>query len=237
VVKRPAAAWADEAFAREAREERSTTFLAHVRYASEGAVRLENSHPFEQDGRVLAHNGHIGGMELLEAELGEAMALVKGDTDSERFFALVTREIGRRGCDPGEALVAAAGWCAENLPLFALNCLLVSATDVWALRYPETHELLMLERRPDGRTLDAAGTSGRIRVRSGDLAERPAVAFATEPMDDDPGWHGLAPGELVHVDGDLRVTRSIALDRPPAHQLRLSDLAPHAAVAQGVTLR
>src|SRR5690348_6224574 len=38
VEKQPLAAYEDEAFAREAREVRSTTFIAHVRYASTGAI-------------------------------------------------------------------------------------------------------------------------------------------------------------------------------------------------------
>jgi glutamine amidotransferase len=48
IDKRPAAAYRDELFAREALEEESTTFVAHVRYASTGPVKLENTHPFEQ---------------------------------------------------------------------------------------------------------------------------------------------------------------------------------------------
>jgi hypothetical protein len=39
VHNRPTAAYEDEVFAREAREEESPTFVAHVRYASEGARR------------------------------------------------------------------------------------------------------------------------------------------------------------------------------------------------------
>jgi glutamine amidotransferase len=51
-------------------------------------------------------------------------------------------------------------------------------------------------------------------------------------MDEDPGWHNLKAGELVHVDSDLRVTRRIAVERPPAHQLRLEDLLPQVAASQ-----
>ena len=42
---------------------KSTTFLAHVRYASTGAHTMVNTHPFEQDGRLFAHNGAFGGLE------------------------------------------------------------------------------------------------------------------------------------------------------------------------------
>src|SRR5919206_4133362 len=61
VEKRPVAAYADEEFAREANERESPVFLAHVRYASVGALVPANTHPFVRDGLAFAHNGHIGG--------------------------------------------------------------------------------------------------------------------------------------------------------------------------------
>jgi predicted glutamine amidotransferase len=236
VEKRPVAAYEDELFAREANEVRSPQFLAHVRYASTGGIEPVNTHPFEQQGRVFAHNGHIEGLGRLEEQLGDYRRLVRGDTDSERFFALVTKETEAHGGDPGAGLAAAARWVAAELPLYALNCLLATPTGMWALRYPDVHDLLMLERASGGPTgerhLDAASESGRIRVRSGALAETSAAVFASERMDEDPGWHNLKAGELVHVDSDLRVTRRIAVERPPAHQLRLEDLLPQVAASQ-----
>ena len=47
VFKQPLAAYEDKQFAQEAREVSSRTFVAHVRYASTGAVSPENTHPFE----------------------------------------------------------------------------------------------------------------------------------------------------------------------------------------------
>jgi glutamine amidotransferase len=236
VEKQPIAAYADEQFARTAREVSSRTFVAHVRFASTGRLQPENTHPFVQHGRLFAHNGVIEGLHHLDAELGDYRALVKGDTDSERFFALVTKEIDALGGDVGEGIAAAARWVAAQLPLFALNVLLVSASDLWALRYPETHDLFVLERAPGGphggRHLDHASRSGRVRVRSGDLSSRPSVIVATEQMDEDPGWRNLQPGELLHVDGALNVTYRIAVDGPPAHPLSLADLDPRAAASQ-----
>jgi glutamine amidotransferase len=236
VEKRPVAAYADEEFARDANERESPVFLAHVRYASTGPIELANTHPFEHDGRVFAHNGHLEGLDALEDRLGDYRRLVHGDTDSERFFALVIKETDSRDGDLGAGLVAAARWAAGELPLYALNCLLTTATDVWALRYPDVHDLYVLERAEGGpggeRHFDAASAAGRIRVRSGALATCPAVVFATERMDEDPGWRPLAPGELVHVDRDLQIRSEIALDRAPAHQLRLDDLHAGAAASQ-----
>jgi predicted glutamine amidotransferase len=236
VEKRPVAAYEDQLFAREATERRSPQFLAHVRYASTGPTSLENTHPFEQEERVFAHNGHIEGLDALDERLGEYRRLVRGETDSERFFALVTKETAAHGGDPGAGIEAAARWVAAELPLFALNCLLATTTGMWALRYPDVHDLLMLERGSGGpsgeRHLDVASKSRRIRVRSGELAENPAVIFASERMDEDPGWRNLEPGELVHIDSDLRVTRRIAIEDPPAEQLRLEDLLPEVAASQ-----
>jgi len=235
VEKQPLAAYEDHQFAQEAREVRSTTFVAHIRYASTGAVSPQNTHPFEQAGRLFAHNGVLGDLPALEAELGDTASLVRGDTDSERFFALITREIERAG-EVGEGIARAAAWVAEHLPLFAINLVLISHGELWALRYPEVHELHVLERGPGGagggRYLDHASARGSVRVRSGELATRPAVVVASEPMDEDPGWRELASGELLHVDGDLQIDVRRVLERPPAHPLTLADLDPRAAASQ-----
>src|SRR5690242_2987002 len=82
VAKQPLAADRDPAFAREAKEIESTTFVAHIRYATTGAVDPRNTHPSEQRGRLFAHNGVVQDLERLERELGDDRALVEGDTDS-----------------------------------------------------------------------------------------------------------------------------------------------------------
>jgi predicted glutamine amidotransferase len=240
VDKQPLAAYEDQKFAREAREVRSRTFVAHVRYASTGAVSPENTHPFEQAGRLFAHNGVIGDVEALESELGDARELVHGETDSERYFALITKEIEQTG-DIETAIERAAGWIAEHLPVFALNFVLTTPSELWALRYPDTHELYVLERAAGGssggRHLEHASARGSVRVRSGELARRPAVVVASERMDEDPGWRALSSGDLLHVDADLNVSISKAIAESPAHLLSLSDLGARAAASQAPTGR
>jgi predicted glutamine amidotransferase len=234
VSKQPVAAYEDLEFAREARELASTTFIAHIRYASTGAIALENTHPFEQRGRLLAHNGVIGDLDRLDRELGEHRSLVHGDTDSERFFALVTRRIEQHAGDVGAGLTAAARFVAEQLPLYALNVVLVTPTELWALRYPETHELFVLERAPEGhrRHLDQASAAGTVRVRSSDAAQHPVVVVASEPMDEDPHWRPLGSGELLHVGPHLGTRVERVLATAPAHPLTLADLDTRAAASQ-----
>src|SRR5579884_1686407 len=135
VEKQPLAAYEAQRFAEEAREVHSRTFVAHVRYASTGDKTIPNTHPFEQDGRLFAHNGVIGDLPSLEAHLGSDRQLVHGETDSERFFALITREIASAHDVPA-GIAAAATWVADNLPVFSLNLVLITDTDLYALRYP-----------------------------------------------------------------------------------------------------
>jgi glutamine amidotransferase len=236
VDKRPVAAYEDEQFARRAHEVRSRTFVAHIRYASTGGLDVRNTHPFEQDGRLFAHNGVIEGLEALDERLGAARSLVDGDTDSERLFALITAETRAAGGDVGAGIASAARWVAEELPLFAINIVLAVAGELWALRYPETHDLYLLERAAGGpsgeRHLEHSSAAGRIRVRAGELAHDPSAVVASERMDEDEGWRLLEPGVLVHVAEDLKVRRSTILYGPPRHPLTLADLGDVAAASQ-----
>lgn len=216
VSKQPIAAFQDAEFARRAREVSSNTFLAHVRYATTGALNLHNTHPFEQHGRLFAHNGVVEDLPALEAHLGEDRRLVKGDTDSERYFALITREIAACDGDVSAGIRAACTWVAANLPLVSINFVLATADGLWALRYPEKDTLYLLEREP-GEPLEQSSSLGsRIHCKAG--AERPLVLFASEPLDADPRWQPLAVGELINVTPTLEVSRQLVLEHPPARR-------------------
>ncbi len=236
VMREPIAAYKDASFSRAAREERSRTFVAHVRYASTGEVNPRNTHPFEQRGRLLAHNGVVGDLEKLEARLGEYRKLVEGETDSERYFALITKEIEASGGDVGAGIGAAARWISRELPVFSLNMVLATPDGLWALRYPDTHDLFVLERAAGGahgsRHLDHASAAGTVRVRCRHLKTRPSVVVATERMDEDPLWRPIEPGALLHVGSDLACMTTPAIDFPPAMPLSLEDLGERAASSQ-----
>ncbi|MGW8329074.1 class II glutamine amidotransferase [Streptomyces sp. NPDC055897] len=236
VRKAPDAAYQDRDFAREARRISSTTFLAHIRLASTGGLTAPNTHPFEQEGRLFAHNGVVEELATLEAHLGPDMSLVRGDTDSERVFALITREIRDGGGDIGAGIERAIRWIAAQLPLYAINFVLTTPGELWALRYPDTHELYVLEREAGGphgtRHLDHSGTAGRMRVHSEDLADVRATVVASERMDEHPDWRLMEPGELLHVTPTGRADRRLVLPGPPARPLRLADLTDRAAHSQ-----
>jgi predicted glutamine amidotransferase len=225
--REPAAAYQDAQFARATHEASSSTFVAHIRFASTGALELRNTHPFEQQGRLFAHNGVIQDLPLLERRLGDELALVHGDTDSERLFALITKETAAHDGDVGAGIEAACEWIAQALPMLAINLVLSTERDLWALRYPDTHELFILQREP-GHALAHNSSLGTriISDHDGQL-----VVIASERLDDDT-WRPLRPGELVHVADDLRVSSQVILPDPPAHPLTLADLDQHARASQ-----
>ncbi len=221
--KQPEPAFSDQQFIREARQAESSTFVAHVRLASTGGRAVRNTHPFAMDGRVMAHNGGFGELAQLEAELGSYARLVLGDTDSERYFALITKETDTHGGDVGAGMVAAASWIAERLPVSALNAIVAAPGRLWALRYPGQHALHILERPAD----PGSGEPG-LHVRSAtssvhvpDLDHTASVVIASEELVGESGWRMLAPGELVHVRPDLSVHSQIAIPQPPAHLVPL----------------
>lgn len=233
VSKQPISAWQDRAFAYEAKQLEGTTFIAHVRYASTGAHTTVNTHPFEQDGRLFAHNGVVHDLKALDAQLvlRGGSGLVRGQTDSERIFALITAETRHAQGDVATGIARAVSWIAANLPVYSMNFVLVSPTDLWALRFPDTHELHLLE-HPVGRRISPLVKSDRIRAHVPHLPDGRVTIIATEVMNDDPGWRLLMPGELLHVDRSLAVSSSFPLPNPPARQLGLDDLNSTALASQ-----
>jgi predicted glutamine amidotransferase len=226
VDKAPLAAHVAELFAREAREECSTTYVAHLRYASVGELTLENTHPFVLDGRIFGHNGVVGDLDRVEAELGDLKAELVGTTDSERLFALITRHIRDADGDVKAGIVSATRWLAENIELYSLNFVLATPEELWALRYPEGNELWLLNRVPyDDEPLDERGSHGEINVRMDAAGDSPVVVIASERMDDDERWREIHAGELVRVGPALDLSVETILPDPPKHQMELTGRA------------
>jgi glutamine amidotransferase len=235
VEREPIPAFRDHQFKKEARTERSSTFIAHIRYASVESFETDDTHPFSQQGRLFAHNGIIHDLPALEREVGDDfMRFVDGHTDSERMFALISKRITERD-DITEGLTDAMRWVADNIPVYSLNLVLATHDELWALRYPQTHALHVLERRPRGESnsgFRGASANNAMRVHSDDLDDKPTVIVASEPMDDDPGWREIANGELLHISPEVVAHSDVILDRPPKTQLAIDDLNPRAADSQ-----
>lgn len=226
LIRNPVQASEDPAYRQIARRLDAAEMLVHLRYASTGGVSLVNTHPFSQDGRLFAHNGIVGDLDRIEAKLGSNRAMVMGDTDSERFFALITLAIREAGGDVRAGITEAVRGIATDYELYSLNFVLGEIGHIWALRYPEHNPLHLYRRRTGGPTgvapLDDADAAGTLRLHSDDAAAAPLVVIASERINDEPGWEEIQPGELVHVGPDLEVDREMILSEPPAHPMVLS---------------
>ena len=221
--KQPEPAFRDPEFERAARQAESSAFVAHVRWATAGGRTERNTHPFGMKGRVMAHNGGFGSLAQLEAELGPYAGLVLGDTDSERYFALITKETDAHGGDVGAGIAAAASWIGRHLPVSSLNAIVAAPGELWALRYPDQHALHILERPEDGGELHVRSATSSMHMPS----RTASVVVASEELDGESGWRMLAPGELVHVRTDLGVESRIAVPEPPAHLVPLPSGNPN----------
>jgi len=246
--KQPEPAFADPGFRYAAKHARSVTFVAHVRYATAGGRTLANTHPFAMDGRIMAHNGGFGELGALEERLGRYRGLVQGDTDSERYFALITQQIDAHGGDVAAGIAAAARWIGAHLPVSSLNTIVATAGELWALRYPGQHALHVIERPagasspPEPGSPAAAGgpppgtgdpgtglhaRSTTSSVHAPELHALPSVVVASEKLDGEDGWRMLASGELVHVRPDLSVASAVVIPEPPARPVPLPARNPN----------
>jgi predicted glutamine amidotransferase len=229
IMRNPVKAADDSAYQAVAERLVAAEMVVHLRYADTGGISLVNTHPFTQDGRAFAHNGVVGNLDRVEQRLGSNRAMVMGETDSERFFGLITLAIRDAGGDVRAGIKAAVCEVVEEYEVYSLNFVLGELGHIWAFRYPE-HNPLLLHRRgaggPSGDAqLDHADSAGTLRLHCDDAAGVPLVVIASEQISEEPGWEEIASGELVHVGPDLKVDREKIVTGPPRHPMVLSHRA------------
>ncbi len=86
-------AWNDRNLRHLAEKIKSKCFFAHVRAASKGEVNETNCHPFHYKKFLFMHNGDIEGFSAIKRYLRRELSdeiydWIRGQTDSEHFFAL-----------------------------------------------------------------------------------------------------------------------------------------------------
>ncbi|MBI2077907.1 MAG: class II glutamine amidotransferase [Euryarchaeota archaeon] len=108
---------------------RGALLLAHLRNASVGGKRPENTHPFVADGWAFAHNGTIHGSERIAA--GDEPH--EGDTDSERFFRRFLHE-WKRTREPEAALRATVDLVDARCTYTSITCLFTDGRTLYGYR-------------------------------------------------------------------------------------------------------
>lgn len=114
---------------------RTDAALLHLRKASADMRNGDaNTHPFVADGVSFAHNGYFSPRSAADTLLEERSGRTcEGDTDSERYFGLLLKEMERG--EPVEALARTAELIAGATEVVALNALLLTHEALYAFTY------------------------------------------------------------------------------------------------------
>ena len=198
---------------------RSHCVVAHLRQATVGDFRAENTHPFRLRQWLFAHNGTIDRFAALRPALLEQLPdflqrNVRGDTDSELFFHAVLSFLHDAGqldnpdVDDRHVLHALRSSVALVDRLAAevggkpgtLNLVLTNGRTLYALRrgkplaYVDRHGLHDSVGRADSARAEAeAAALHYVMV----LSDGPTLA---------PGWRAIEEGHVLVVDRDLRTS-------------------------------
>jgi hypothetical protein len=171
--------------------------LVHLRDATPGLdVSLGNTHPFVAGGYAFAHNGSISVDGLTTLLSDETRSVLRGETDSERYFALI-RQFLATGMPALSAIVSAIR-LIQDAEIFysSLDAILLGPKDLTAAcffdpaasfeRRTPGHFTLHLDIRHDVLGVVSSGWNGAppISLMNGtiatvDLATRAVTAHET----------------------------------------------------------
>jgi predicted glutamine amidotransferase len=177
-----------KASATEAADQRGRILMAHVRRATRGDMTDENTHPFCLSEYAFCHSGTLGDDESLMGLADGAGP--RGQTDSERLFHRLLREVDPAPDKVVDGLRRAVTAAAKCGPLTALNFLFSDGEHLYAYRLG-AYELHWLSRE------------GTVLVGSERITDetwhdvRQDVLLVLSPGDDEPHAERLLGDDAV----------------------------------------
>ncbi len=178
---------------------RGEMLVAHIRKRTVGETSLDNTHPFQRGRWIFAHNGTIKDLAWLRDQTSAHRASeIRGQTDSELFFAYLLTALDAASPDGRDKALAAAAREARNRGDFgSFNFLLSDGAILYAHRFGRT--LFLLERAPhDVVRVRRTSEVGAI-VETPWSQRRHAVFIASERMTDEP-WQEVGERSLLRID-------------------------------------
>jgi len=203
------AAWHGEQFSQSAAKVFSPSIISHVRRATVGEPRVENSHPFGHESWTFAHNGTLWGFEEIKQGLLDAIDPlhrkgIAGSTDSEHIFRYlltvqarnVDRPLSHVIRDTVQQLIRwARATRQQEEP--GLNLLWTDGEQLVGTRLNRT--LWYLER---DRPIDCP-ICGESHLHEPAPTKYRSVEFASEPITTE-NWIEVPNGSVFRVTSDLR---------------------------------
>ncbi len=212
VVRQPEAACDSESFRLESARVYTCNVLAHVRQATVGDVRLENTHPFVQDHWLFAHNGNLAAFELIRSRLLHGMEpkyrnAIQGNTDSEHLFYWLLSLRERENIQPllnvvRKGVHQVIKWSNDEGPSteVALNFILTNGEESVGLRYGRT---LWYMKRNLVHPCEVC--DGAIHVDGSAKSQYNAVVIASERITTTEEWTQIPEGTLFRIDSETRL--------------------------------
>jgi len=221
LTRSPTTALGDHLFHRLSGVASSQTVLAHVRKATQGELTVLNCHPFQYGRWVFAHNGDIPNFQQHRAALLDEITpplrrFILGETDSEVIFYIILTQLSAQKAlasdysahDALSAVHAAArkirDICeGDGNTKCLLTLVLTNGHTMVAMQggkelYRSTYKSVCSERdecpslAPE---CEAPTTTGFVNH----------FVVSSEPLDGENVWQPMAAGELLAVDGNMRV--------------------------------
>lgn len=184
---------------------RARNVIAHIRKATVGATRLENTHPFVRElwGRTwaFAHNGHLEGFDPIVS--GPNAERPVGTTDSEKAFCFILNAL--RASFPTMPPLPLLAERLESLNRQiarhgAFHYLLSNGDQLFA---HSTERLSYLVREAPFGSAHLVDEDVSVDFRALTGSEDRVAVIATEPLTDDERWIRLPTGVLaLFVDGE-----------------------------------
>jgi glutamine amidotransferase len=200
-------AWNDQNLHHLIAKIQSTCFLGHVRASTVGDVNIYNCHPFTHQQFSFVHNGTIRDFNLVKRQLvnmlsDDAFDAIKGQTDSEHFFALLMDHLFDRNIH--QSKIFSMSQLTQALPQIIktistcqitsfsrLNIALTDGKQLLAMRYvSDQHE--------DALSLYYSVCQHQGITNSVCIASEPLTDYATE-------WHEVPENHIVEVDEMLSI--------------------------------
>lgn len=201
------AAYQSEKFNNLSKKINSKIIIAHVRLASSGRANVEiNSHPFEFNNWIFAHNGTIN-----ENKLSSMLKypfnynLTSQGIDSELYFRYIMQCINETG-DMENGIRKAL----EEINNYSqgANFLLSDGKKLIAYRYGNDLYYCI---RDSKKPLNCRSEETRLMLESKSLAGEKAIVFCSERLTKDEEWIKMYNKTLIICDTDLRMVSETIL--------------------------
>jgi len=113
---------------------RADIIIGHLRKASVGKNRLENTHPFIFKNVSFAQNGTVFQSEKISLQSKFAKQ-IRGTSDSERLFYFILQDADKcKSNDIRQSIMSSVKNIRQQLDYTAMNILISDGTRLWALR-------------------------------------------------------------------------------------------------------